>query len=345
MSKMRDSRFIRACRREPVDRVPMWIMRQAGRYLPEYRELRKRYGFLEVCRTPELATEVTLQPLRRFPFDAAILFSDILIPVDAMGCHVEFNPAPTFAHPIRSKADVDTLHVPDPVSETGYVMDAIRMLKRELPEGTPLIGFSGAPITLATYMVEGGTSKTFDRLRRFMVESPAAARRLLDMLEETVSTYLSAQAEAGADALQLFDTWAGLFGPTDYNTWAVPGIRRIVDSLRKYDVPIIYYANGAGALLEQIGSLGVDVVGIDWRTPLNAARQTLGPQHAVQGNLDPTVLYASPEFIDERVSALFEDAGLGAGHIFNLGHGILPDVPVEHVHAFVESVHRHGQRN
>lgn len=344
MSDLRDSRFIRACRREPVDRAPMWIMRQAGRYLPEYRELRKRHEFLEVCRTPELATEVTLQPLRRFPFDAAILFSDILIPVDAMGCRVEFNPAPTFAHPIRSEADIDALHVPDPVSETGYVMDAVRMLKRELPEGKPLIGFSGAPITLATYMVEGGTSKTFNRLRRFIFESPGAARRLFGMLEETVSTYLAAQAEAGADVLQLFDTWAGLFGPVDYDTWAVPGLRRIVDSLRKYDVPIIYYANGAGALLEQIGDLGVDVVGIDWRTSLGVAREILGPQHAVQGNLDPTVLYAAPEFIDKRVAGVFADVGSDAGHIFNLGHGILPDVPVEHVHTLIESVHRHGRR-
>jgi uroporphyrinogen decarboxylase len=338
------SRFVRACRKQPVDRVPIWIMRQAGRYLPEYRELRKKHDFLEVCRTSELATEVTLQPLRRFAFDASILFSDILIPVDAMGCRVEFNPAPTFANPVRSAADISALHVPDPIEETGYVMDTVRMLKRELPEGTPLIGFSGAPITLATYMVEGGSSKTFDKLRRFMFEQPEAAEKLLDMLVETVISYLGAQAEAGADVLQLFDTWAGLFGPGDYSKWAVPRIRRITDSLRQYGVPLIYYANGAGALLPQMKELGVDGVGVDWRTSLGAARKTLGADYAVQGNLDPTSLYAPTEVINQRVKDVFDDAGDAPGHIFNLGHGILPDVPIDNVHALIEAVHEHGRR-
>lgn len=338
-------RFIRACRNEPVERVPVWIMRQAGRYLPEYREIRKQHDFLTVCRTPELATEVTLQPLRRFSFDAAILFSDILIPVDAMGCRVDFNPAPVFEQPVRTASDLDALHVPDPVAETGYVMDAIRLLKRELPDGVPLIGFSGAPITLATYMVEGGSSKTFNQLRRLIFNAPEVAERLLDMLTGTVTDYLTAQVEAGVDALQVFDTWAGLFGPGDYETWAVPRIRRIVDALRPSGVPLIYYANGAGALLPQMRTLGVDVIGVDWRTPLGAARAILGPELAVQGNLDPTVLYGSAEFIERRVAETLKDAGNGTGHIFNLGHGILPDVPIESVHALVEAVHRHGRRD
>ena len=341
---MKTPRFISACRREPVDRVPVWIMRQAGRYLPEYREIRTRHGFLDVCHTPELATEVTLQPLRRFEFDAAILFSDILVPVDAMGCSVEFNPGPVFDHPIRSMEDVLALHAPDPIAETGYVMDAIRVLKRELPEGTPLIGFAGAPVTLATYMVEGGSSKTFDRVRRLLFEAPEVAERLLDLLTETVATYLAAQVEAGADAIQLFDTWAGLFGPADYATWAVPRIRRIADSLRPTGVPLIYYANGAGALLPQMRDLGVDVIGVDWRTRLDDARRILGDGIAVQGNLDPTVLYGSAEFIEQRAREVLDQASAQPGHVFNLGHGILPDVPVESVHALVDAVRRHGRR-
>jgi len=320
----------------------MWIMRQAGRYLPEYRELRKKHDFMTMCHTPELAAEVTLQPLRRFPFDAAILFSDILIPVDAMGCPVEFSPAPTFAKPIRTLQDLRELHQPDPVAETGYVMDAVRLLKRELGGKTPLIGFSGAPITLATYMVEGGSSKDFPALRRMLGETPDVARELLDLLRRTVTDYLLAQIEAGADVVQLFDTWAGLFGPSDYAEYGVPILKRIVADLRPSGVPIVYYANGAGSLLPQMRELGTDVVGIDWRTSLSAARDVLGPDVAVQGNLDPCVLFSDPDRIDRRVAEVFDEAGKVPGHIFNLGHGIMLGTPIESVHALIEAVHRYG---
>ena len=339
----KNSRFIRACRCEPVDRVPAWIMRQAGRYLPEYRELRKKHDFLTVCRTPELATEVTLQPLRRFPLDAAILFSDILIPVAAMGCDVAFTPAPVFPHPVRSAEDVAALHVPDPADDMRYVTNAIRMLKTELGD-TPLIGFSGAPITLATYMIEGGSSKTFTMLRRFMATNPDATHSLLRKLTDTVARYLLAQIEAGVDAVQIFDTWAGLLSPIDYEAWALPDLQQIVRALKPSGVPIIYYANGAGMLLNQIGEIGADVIGIDWRTPLCTARKILGEQTAVQGNLDPCALFAPATEIDRKVQEVFESAGNTPGHIFNLGHGILPETPIEAVEALIAALHTHGTR-
>jgi len=339
-----NGRFLRACRCEPVDRVPVWIMRQAGRYLPEYRALRAKHDFLTLCTTPELAAEATMQPIRRFPLDAAILFSDILIPAAAMGCPVTFAPGPQFERPICTAKDLDALHVPDPMEETGFVMEAIRILKRELGEGVPLIGFAGAPVTLATYMVEGGSSKQFDGLRRLLAEAPEVARRLLELLTRTTTDYLAAQIEAGADAVQLFDTWAGLLSPLDYETHAVPGLRRITGALRRYRVPIIYYVNGGGALLERMRTIGADVIGVDWRTPLDGARRTLGSKIAVQGNLDPCSLYAPPEEIERRVTWVLAEAGPSPGHIFNLGHGILPETPVEHVHAMIEAVHRHGRR-
>ena len=338
------SPFLRACRRQPVERVPIWLMRQAGRYMEEYRRLRAKHDFLTLCRTPELAAAVTLQPIHRFGFDAAILFSDILIPVAAMGCRVEFDPAPVFERPVRVNSDVDALHVPDPVEETGYVMDAIRLTKHELAGRVPLIGFAGAPITLATYMVEGGSSKDFHRLRRLMNEAPGTAQRLLDLLTKTVTTYLAAQIEAGADAVQLFDTWAGLLTPDDYRRFAVPGLQAIVGSLKPLGAPVIYYASGAGALLGDIRSLAADVVSIDWRTPLSEARTVLGPGISVQGNLDPCVLFAPPEEIERRVRTVLDDAGPSPGHIFNLGHGVLPETPVEHVAALVEAVRKHGAR-
>jgi len=347
---MSDSRFLRACRREPVDRVPIWVMRQAGRYLPEYRALRTKFDFLTVCRTPDLAAEVTLQPIRRFRFDAAILFSDILIPVAAMGCPVAFDPAPVFERPVRTMADVEALHVPDPVAETGFVMEAIRVLKRELPTSSaqpatpPLIGFAGAPITLATYMVEGGSSKEFHGLRRLLAEAPDVAERLLDLLTRTVTDYLVAQVQAGADAVQLFDTWAGLLGPDDYAAHAVPYLQRIAEALRPYGVPIIYYVNGAAPLLEGIRTIGASVLSVDWRTRLDSARRVFGSEFALQGNLDPCALYGPGREIARRVERVLADAGRAPGHIFNLGHGILPDTPIESVHAMIEAVHRYGAR-
>lgn len=312
--------------------------------MKEYRDLRKRHDFLTLCRTPELAAEVTLQPIRRFGFDAAILFSDILIPVDAMGCRVAFDPAPVFEHPVRTEADVEALHVPDPDAETGYVMEAIRLVKRELGGRVPLIGFAGAPVTLATYLVEGGSSKDFHQFRRLCYEAPDVAERLLDLLADTVTRYLAAQIEAGAQAVQLFDTWAGLLGPREYSRFALPRLQEIVATLRPLGAPIIYYVNGVAGLLNEMRSIGADVIGIDWRTPLSVARASLGPKIAVQGNLDPCALYAPPEEIERRVRHIVDEAGPSPGHIFNLGHGVLPETPEQHVAALVEAVHRHGIR-
>ena len=343
-TRRNDLRYLRAARREPVDRVPMWIMRQAGRYLPEYRELRKKHDFLTVCRTPELAAEVTLQPLRRFPLDAAILFSDIMVPIEAMGCPVEFTPAPKFEKPITTTEQVDALVIPEPREKLDYVLDAIRILRRELPEDTALIGFAGAPITLATYMVEGGSSKQFHGLRKLLYQAPAVGRRLVEKLTETVVEYLAAQIEAGADAVQVFDTWAGMFSPAEYERFAVPYLKRIVAAARQAGVPVTYYALGAGHLLEQISSFEPDVVGVDWRMPLSVAWKTLGPTFAVQGNLDPAALFAPPPEIVRRTKDVLDDAGNAPGHIFNLGHGILPDTPLESVEALVQAVHSHGKR-
>ena len=331
-------RFLAACRREPVDRPPVWMMRQAGRYLPEYREVREKVGFLELCKTPDLACEVTCQPIRRFGFDAAILFSDILIPVEAMGVPVEFveERGPVLAAPIRTRGDLDRLHVPDPEAEMPFVPEAVRRIRRALP-GTPLIGFSGAPVTLAAYMIEGGGSKNFVELKRFLWADPEAARRLLRLITDTVTRYLEAQVAAGAQAVQLFDTWAGVLAPSDYDEAALPYVTEIVARLKRTGVPVIYFVNGAAPLLDRMRRTGADVVGLDWRVDLAAARAQLGPEVAVQGNLDPVALHAPPEVVAARTRAVLA-AGGGTGHVFNLGHGILPDTPLAGVAAMLAAI-------
>ena len=335
-------RFLAACRRESVDRPPVWLMRQAGRYLPEYREVREKVGFLELCKTPDLACEVTCQPIRRFGFDAAILFSDILIPVEAMGMPVEFveDRGPVLDPPIRQRADLDRLRVPDPEETMPFVPEAVRRIRRALPD-TPVIGFAGAPLTLAAYMVEGAGSKNFVELKRLLWSDPDAARRLLRLATDTVVLYLEAQVAAGAQAVQLFDTWAGILAPGDYDEFVLPYVAEIVARLRPRGVPFIYFVNGAAPLLERMRRTGADVVGIDWRLDLREARARLGPDVAVQGDLDPVALHAPPAVIAAKTRAIVA-AGGGAGHVFNLGHGILPDTPITGVEALLQAIRGEG---
>jgi uroporphyrinogen decarboxylase len=328
--------FLRACRREPVERTPLWLMRQAGRYLPEYRELRAGYDFLTMTRKPELAVEVTLQPIRRFGMDAAILFADILTPIVGAGIDVEFKPGPVIAKPVRQDSDLDPIRdfvAEDGVSET---LEAIRTLVSKLD--VPLIGFGGAPFTLACYLVDGAGSKDFARTRTMLHRDPELARAVLDAIGDMIIDYARAQVEAGASAIQIFDTWAGLLSPHDFAEMEAPVLRRIFAKIREFGVPSIYYLNGCAALLGEIGKLGADVAGIDWRVPLDVARAALPETMAVQGNLDPLVLLGSPETIRARVHDVLAGAGERPGHVFNLGHGIHKETPPENVQVLVDAV-------
>lgn len=343
---MKNDRLLKELFREPVDQTPVWIMRQAGRYLPEYRAIRQKAGdFLTLCQTPELACEVTLQPLRRFPLDAAIIFSDILTIPDAMGLglSIEEGKGPVFAKPIRDTAAIDNLAVPDPESETGYVMEAIRLVRRELDGAVPLIGFSGSPWTLATYMVEGGSSREFTRIKTLMFDEPGAAHRLLDTLSKSVTAYLNAQIAAGAQAVMLFDTWGGVLSPRGYRAFSLHYMQRILEGLdRNRDnatVPVILFTKGGGGWLEDIAASGCDAVGLDWTVDIGEARSRIGHRVALQGNLDPSVLYASPHCIRDEVASILDKYGDGPGHVFNLGHGIHPKINPDHVTAMVDAVH------
>lgn len=330
--------FLRACRREPVERPPIWLMRQAGRYLPEYRALRQKVDFVTMCKTPELAAQVTLQPIDRLGVDAAILFSDILVPLEPMGVSMTFNPGPVLSPAIRSGADIDRLVVPDPEATVPYVYETIRILRRELDGRVPLIGFGGAPLTLAAYLVEGEGSKNFDHLKRLLYSEPAASHALLEKVTATLERYLAAQVRAGAQAIQIFDTWAGLLGPADFREFALRYARRVLDSLRPLGVPLIYFALDSRHLMGEIRDCGADVVGVDWRTPLDEASRALDHRFVLQGNLDPCVLFASPGVIRDRARAVLDAGKAAPGHVFNLGHGILPGTPVEHAQALVETV-------
>ena len=339
-----ESRFIRACRGQTVDTTPVWIMRQAGRYLPEYREVRAKTTFLGLCKDPELASEVTLQPLRRFPLDAGIIFSDILIPVEAMGMELHFDDGagPRLANPLTSQADVDKLSVPDPVAKMGFVMDAIRAVREAKPE-TPLIGFAGAPFTLASYMIEGKGSRDFKNAKCFMFRSPRTWRGLLEKVAKTVAAHLLAQVEAGCSAVQIFDSWAGHLSPDDYLTYALPYTVEIIDQLKPKGVPIILFAKGVHACLPQLSRSGADVLGIDWTTPLDVARERTGNAVSLQGNMDPMALLAGPvQRIERQVQRVLNEARGCRGHIFNLGHGIIKDTDPAHVAALVDVVHREG---
>jgi len=335
-----NDRFLRACRREPVDRTPIWLMRQAGRYLPEYRALREKYDLLTMCTTPELAVQVTLQPLERFALDAAILFSDIMVPLRAMG--VEFaileSVGPVVAHPIRDERDADALHVIDPEAGVPFVLEAIRLLCHELDGKVPLIGFAGAPFTLASYVVEGKPSRNLLLTKKMMHCAPAAWHTLLGKLADTISAYLLAQIRAGAQAVQLFDSWVGALSPGDYREFVLPYTKRIFNALALARVPRIHFGTDTAMLLELMKEAGGDVIGVDWRVPLDQVWLRLGDV-AVQGNLDPAILLTTPDVVEKHARQILAQAKNRQGHIFNLGHGVLPNTPIENVERLIEAVH------
>lgn len=346
MQALQNDRLLRALLRQPVDTTPVWLMRQAGRYLPEYRKVREQAGsFMDLCTNPELACEVTMQPLERFPLDAAILFSDILTIPDAMGLGLYFEEGegPRFKNPVRRAADVRALGVPDPETNLRYVMDAVRTIRRELDNRIPLIGFSGSPWTLATYMVEGSSTKTFSRVKGMLYSEPALLHELLDTIAESVTTYLNAQVEAGAQALMIFDTWGGVLTPRDYRDFSLQYMQKIVGGLTREaedrKVPVILFTKGGGQWLEEMAATGADALGIDWSTDIGEARRRVGNRVALQGNLDPATLYGTPEVIRERVAGILDAFGPGSGHVFNLGHGINPDVDPENAGVLVNAVH------
>ncbi len=346
MESLKNDRFLRALLREPVDMTPVWMMRQAGRYLPEYRATRERAGsFMALCKSPELACEVTLQPLERFPLDAAILFSDILTIPDAMGLGLYFaeGEGPRFERPLRSAADIDKLGVPDPEQELKYVIDAVRTIRRELRGRVPLIGFSGSPWTLSTYMVEGGASKEYAYVKGMMFDRPELMHKLLDTIARSVISYLNAQIAAGAQAVMIFDTWGGILTPRDYREFSLRYMEQIVAGLTREAegrrVPVILFTKGGGGWLEVMADTGCDALGVDWTLDLGDARRRVGDRVALQGNMDPTVLYASPERIRQEVVTILESYGKGSGHVFNLGHGIHQHVEPDHAAAFIEAVH------
>jgi uroporphyrinogen decarboxylase len=344
--ELKNDRFLRALLREPVDVTPVWMMRQAGRYLPEYRRVRKQAGsFMDLCTSPELACEVTLQPVDRFPLDAAILFSDILTIPDAMGLGLYFaeGEGPRFERPVRSAADVDALPVPDPEAELRYVMDAVRLIRRTLANRIPLIGFAGSPWTLATYMVEGSSTKTYSKVKGMLYNEPQLLHRMLGTVARSVTGYLNAQIAAGAQAVMIFDTWGGVLTPPDYVEFSLNYMQQIVSGLTREaegrKVPVILFTKGGCQWLEIMADTGCDALGIDWSTDLAAARKRVGDRVALQGNLDPAVLYASPDVIREKAGDVLAAFGKGSGHVFNLGHGITPDVDPEHAGALINAVH------
>lgn len=334
--------FLRACRREPTERTPIWLMRQAGRYLPEYRSLRAKTDFLTLCKTPELASKVSLQPVERLGVDACIIFSDILVLPEAMGMSLfidENHGGPFLDSPIRSEADVQRLIIPDPTEKLRYVLDTLQLTKRLLDQRVPLIGFSGSPWTLACYMIEGKHTKHFRHAKEFLYTKPNLLHSLLKKLTEAVLLYLRAQVEAGAEAVQVFDTWGGLLPEDEFREFSLAPIEEIVEGLSSLNVPVIVFCKDCTHSLEAIARTGCTVVSLDWTTNIGTARNRIGNSVALQGNLDPSVLYAPPDVIRHHVKKILAAYGTGNGHIFNLGHGILPDVPVEHVKALVEIVH------
>jgi uroporphyrinogen decarboxylase len=334
--------FIEACRGRAVSRTPVWIMRQAGRYQPEYRALRKKHDFMALCKTPELATQVTLLPVEQLGVDAAILFSDILIPVEAMGVPVAFTEAtgPVLARPVRTARDVARLRVPVPEETMPFVGEAVRMIRRGLGGRVPLIGFSGAPWTLASYMIEGGGSKNFVEVKQLMFRAPEIYRALMEKITATVEAYLLAQVAAGAEAIQLFDSWAGALSPRDYRRLAAPWSKRIIRTVKKTGVPVIHFVYDGGGLLEQVRDTGADVVGLDWRVDIDVARKRLGAKTAVQGNLDPCSLFLPERELRARVREVLRANDGRRGHVFNLGHGILPQCSVRAAQVLVDAVHR-----
>jgi uroporphyrinogen decarboxylase len=337
--------FLRAARRQPTPFTPIWLMRQAGRYMPEYRAMRERFGFLELCKNPRAAADVTLQPVERLAVDAAILFADILLIVEPLGVGLEFarGEGPVIHRPVRGEADVARLKPVDVDEAVPYVFETVRLVRRALAERVPLIGFAGAPFTLASYLVEGGPSRDYLHTKRLMYEEPAAWRRLMEILADAVARYLNGQVDAGVQAVQLFDSWVGVLSPDDYRAFVLPHTRAVIRALTP-GVPVIHFGTGTAALLPAMREAGGDVIGLDWRVDLDTAWATVGHDVAVQGNLDPAVLLASPAVIREKAHAILARAGGRPGHIFNLGHGVFQQTPVDHVRALVDMVHELSAR-
>jgi uroporphyrinogen decarboxylase len=335
--------FLRACRGEKTDYTPVWLMRQAGRYLPEYQKVRSKVDFLTLCKTPELAAEVTIQPVDILKVDAAILFSDILVPVEPMGLHLEFSESkgPVLSNPVRDEGGVKNLRGLNPEDDVPFVLEAIRILRGRLP--VPLIGFSGAPFTLATYMIEGGTSRNFLQTKKMMYGTPKVFSQLMDKITDMVISYLAGQIRAGVQAVQIFDSWVGVLSPVDFRRFALPAVRRIISSLQG-QVPVIYFAMNADAMLDDVREAGADVYGLDWRIEIRKALSVLGSEAVVQGNLDPCILFGTREIIRERVGEILQSASGARGHIFNLGHGILPETPPDNAKAMVDAVHELSSR-
>ncbi|HMO59615.1 MAG TPA: uroporphyrinogen decarboxylase [Roseiflexaceae bacterium] len=338
-------RFLRACRREPTDRTPLWFMRQAGRYMPEYRAIRERYGFLEMVKNPEVAAEISMQPVHAFAIDAAIIFADILPPLEGIGLQLSFakGEGPVIHNPLRSAADIAALHDSDPRETVAYTLRAIELLKRELAGRLPLIGFSGAPFTLASYAIEGGSTREFRRTKGLMYTDPAAWHMLMTKLATLITDYLVAQVDAGADALQLFDSWAGALAPGDYAEFVLPYVQQAINGVRQRlgdaTPPLIYFGTDMSGMLGILRQTGADVLGVDWRITLDDAWAQIGPGIAVQGNLDPQLLFAPWPLLERRAADILQRAAGRPGHIFNLGHGILTETPVEHVRRLAEFVH------
>jgi uroporphyrinogen decarboxylase len=338
--KLQNDLIIRAAKRLPTERTPIWIMRQAGRYLSEYRAVRSKHDFLTMCKTPELSSEVTIQPVDIIGVDAAIIFSDILVIPEAMGMHLEIHEGkgPVFNKPIQSKDDVDQLIDPDPSRELKYVLDAISLTKKELKGRVPVIGFAGAPWTILTYMVEGQGSKSFSKVKKMIYGNPELAHTLLEKITKATAAYLSAQIEAGANLVQIFDTWAGLLSPRDYQVFGLRYVQQLISEIKRTDEPIIYFPKGVHYLFHELKKCGADAISVDWTLELEKVRRKIGDKVAIQGNLDPTVLYADPSFIKREARKVLESFGKGNGHIFNLGHGVLPDINPENVKELVKYV-------
>ncbi len=346
MSELKNDRFLRALLKQPVDVTPVWMMRQAGRYLPEYRATRQKAGdFMALCKNPAYATEVTIQPLDRFELDAAILFSDILTIPDAMGLGLYFSEGegPRFKNPVQDKAAIDKLSVPDMAAELGYVMDAVSMIRKELDGRVPLIGFTGSPWTLATYMIEGSSSKEYAKVKGMLYDQPTLMHRLLDVLARTIIEYLNAQIESGAQALMIFDTWGGVLTTRDYQEFSLRYMQQIIDGVKREHngqrIPLVIFSKGGSQWLEAQAEVGADALGLDWTIDIGLARTRVGDRVALQGNMDPCVLYASPARIRQEVAAILESYGSGSGHVFNLGHGIHQHVDPEHAKVFIDAVH------
>lgn len=346
MSQLQNDLFLRACAGKPVERTPIWIMRQAGRYLPEYRAVREKSDFISMCKTPELAAEVTIQPVDLIGVDAAIIFSDILVIPEAMGMKLEMieSKGPKLYDPIRSAEDVDKLKNIDPLKDLKYVLDAVSLTKKELNNRVPLIGFAGSPWTLMTYMVEGGGSKSFSEIKKFVYNQPKAAHKLLNKIADSVAEYLSAKIEAGVNAVQIFDTWGGLLSPDDFREFSLQYISKIISKINRKNEPVIVFAKGVHHSLDELAGSGANVIGLDWTMNIGEVKNRIGNKVALQGNLDPTVLYGSKEKIKSEAIKVLESFGNGYSHVFNLGHGILPDVPPENAKFLVDVVKEYSQK-